>query len=79
MTSERALMGQVGMVIQHVGTVTQAVGDLLVAVANDGLPGLDMTDVRELTHRLVSLGGAMTELGVTLGMRTDGLDRGDES
>lgn len=71
MTSERALIAQVGEVIQHVGTVNQTVGDLLAAVANGERPELDSTDVRELAHRLVSLGGAMTALGVDLATDAD--------
>ncbi|HEX5119573.1 MAG TPA: hypothetical protein VFW65_30660 [Pseudonocardiaceae bacterium] len=72
-------MRQVGEVVQRVGTVNQAVGDLLVAAANGDRPELDMADIRELVRRLVSLGGAVTELGVALGIRAEDLVRGDES
>lgn len=62
MISERALLVRVGEVLQKISAVDQAMADVLSATAN----GPDVDDVRQLAHGLVTLGGALTSLGVEL-------------
>lgn len=69
MISERALLTRVGEVLQKISAVNQAMADVLSGTANGDDP--DVTDMRQLAHGLVALGGALTSLGVELASEAD--------
>jgi hypothetical protein len=65
------LLSRLGEVSQKVGAASQAMGDTLLAVARQDGGDLDVASLRDFAHRLISLAGDLTSMGVEMARRAD--------
>lgn len=74
---ERQLLEQLGNASRGVAIANQSIASVLRLFAHDGRP-LRRDDLRTLGHNLVSLAGALTDLGVQMATNTKDDESGDD-